>query len=137
MILCKYSTIEIYKKWKNGIPISEIVKITGIKRKTWYKRFERLEKKINSTTNSSSELINKNNKNIPIKNNGDIGDKSAKNAGTVANGDRNKFLLLITIVGLTLVLGFLIERIYDSIMKGKENAINSENNKERVSTQIK
>jgi len=37
----------MYNEWINGTPTTEIVKKTGIKRKTWNKRFERYEKQAN------------------------------------------------------------------------------------------
>jgi hypothetical protein len=61
LIICNYSTAEMYSEYKNGTPISEIVNKTGIKRKTWNKRFERLEKKnkrvTNNKNNNYSDLI--------------------------------------------------------------------------------
>ena len=43
----EYSTEQMYNEWINGTPTTEIVKKTGIKRKTWNKRFERYEKQAN------------------------------------------------------------------------------------------
>ena len=91
MIICDYSTDEMYREYKNGTPISEIVRKTGMKRKTWNKRFERFKKKnnlatINNKNNNYSELIiqenkaNNNTDNSAIINsiNGDNGDKLAQ-----------------------------------------------------------
>jgi hypothetical protein len=52
----------MYREYKNGTPISEIVRKTGMKRKTWNKRFKRFEKQnnlatINNKNNNYSELI--------------------------------------------------------------------------------
>jgi hypothetical protein len=89
-LIDKYSIIGIYRKWKNGTPISEIVENTGVKRKTWNKRFERLEKKHKTATS---------------------GDSSAtKIWATSRNGDKNISLIIISIIGF--ILGVVIVTIF-------------------------
>jgi hypothetical protein len=48
----------MYNKWINGTSISEIVKKTGIRRKTWNKRFERYEKQLEMPIDNNLEIVN-------------------------------------------------------------------------------
>jgi hypothetical protein len=110
----KYSIIGTYRKWKNGTPICEIVEMTGIKRKTWNKRFERLEKKHKPATsgdNSATEL-----------------------AISRRKDDENKFLFLILIVVLLIVLVIVGKNLYEEYNKWKKKNIlvNLENNNKNV-----
>jgi hypothetical protein len=142
----EYSNIDIYHEYKNGISISEIVDKTGIKRKTWNKRFERLEKKnkvatINNKNNNYSDLIiqekdgNIDGDNSVIINNenGDIGDNRAENVATTntfdskgdakaigkdKNDGANMFALLF-IVLLIIGLILLFKWIYENYDKWK------------------
>jgi hypothetical protein len=135
LINCEYSIIEIYDKWKNGIPMSEIVKITGINRKTWYKRFERMEMKnrlatINNKINNYSDLI------ISQKeenNCGDIVDKRGENVATTitfdsaggfdgiskGKNDKGNWLAFTSILLLLIALILLFKWIYEDYIKGK------------------
>jgi hypothetical protein len=96
----KYSIIGTYRKWKNGTPMSEIVENTGIKRKTWYKRFERLEKKREPATS---------------------GDSSATEpAATGRKGDENGILFLILIVILAIGLVIVGNTLYEKYNEWKK-----------------
>jgi transposase len=138
LIICEYSINEIFNEYKNGTPISEIVNKTGIKRKTWNKRFERLEKKhkieINNKNNNYSDLIihekaenNGCDNSVIINNkNGDIGDKMAENVTTTntfdlegdceaikGNNGRKNTLAWLSIIFLLIGLILLFKWIYD------------------------
>jgi len=125
----------MYHEYKNGTPISEIVNKTGIKRKTWNKRFERLEKKDGAATsyfrnNDRSDSIiqekheNNNGDNFSIINNtkeaaGDIEPRSVAPADIFASkGDACEsknakinslsFLAIILLLfGLILILKYI------------------------------
>jgi hypothetical protein len=127
----------MYDAYKNGTPISEIVNKTGIKRKTWNKRFERLKKKNKLTTNNNNENNNYSELIITKKaeiNGGDNsaiindkdGDKMAENVSTTntldskgashditqAKKDRADPLGLLFIVLLIIGLILLFKWIY-------------------------
>ena len=100
---CPYSTEQMYNERINGIPISEIVKKTGIKRKTWNKRFERYEKQLmKMATNNTSHKINEN---VAITN----GDNQNANEH---GAKLNPIILLIglIIIGLIALAGWVYDR---------------------------
>jgi hypothetical protein len=136
----------MYDKWKNGFPMSEIAELTGIKRKTWYKRFERMEMKnrlatINNKINNYSDLIinekreNNDGDNFDIINNknGDIVDKKGENAATtdtfdsagafddISKGKKDKVNWLAFPFILLLLIGLILlfKWIYENYIKGK------------------
>jgi hypothetical protein len=136
LINCEYSNIDIYLEYKNGTPISEIVNKTGIKRKTWNKRFERLEKKNKMATNNNKNnnysdlIIHEKDGNIGGDNsfiindkNGDIGDKKGENVATTntfdSEGDceghngRVNTLAWLSIILFLIGLILLFKWIYD------------------------
>jgi hypothetical protein len=145
LINCEYSIIEIYDKWKNGIPMSEIVELTGIKRKRWYKKFERMEMKnrvatINNKINNYSDLINHEkvehgigNHAAIINENGDKVDKRGENVATIntfdsagafdgiskGKNDKGNWLAFPFILLLLIALILLFKWIYENYNKGK------------------
>ena len=100
-----YSTEQLYNEWINGTPISEIVNKTGIKRKTWNKRFERYEKQLKVATNNNPKIIN-----------GDNDDKPQIIARNVANNidnhnRTNKFLAALAVLGFMIAVYFIYMEI--------------------------
>jgi cell division protein FtsL len=100
----------MYRKWKNGTLMSDIVKDTGTKGKTWYKRFERMEKRHEKATN---------------------GDSSAtKLAISSRKDDEKKFLFLFFIGVLVIAIVIVSKNLYEKYIewKRKKSPTNSENN---------
>lgn len=138
MINSDYSNIDIYHQYKSGTPISEIVEKTGVKRKTWNKRFERLEKKHKVATNNNKrniylnlinhELIENNiGDNSAIINNKN-GDKTSENVAITnsfdpkeaiedGKNDKNDFLAWLVIALFLIGLILLFKWIYDNYIK--------------------
>ena len=54
----KNNSAEMYKQYQNGTPVSEISKITGIKPKAIYKRFERMHNDMNIVDNVDTTVDN-------------------------------------------------------------------------------
>lgn len=92
----------MYREYKNGTPISEIVKKTGINRKAWNQRFSRLEKQI-MVAKSNSEINN-----------------AGKNANVTRTNTKkpiNKFAAAIYALAILVAVFF----IYLEIKKSREN----------------
>jgi hypothetical protein len=126
LINCEYSIIEIYHKYKNGTPISEIVKKTGISRKTWNKRFERLEKKNREATNNSAELINKNNNysELIIRENDE--NNSGDNLAIInTNGDKWAINNREMVENVSTTDSFDTKADCETIIQGKNEKVNS------------
>jgi hypothetical protein len=138
MIICRYSTAEMYHEYKNGTPISEIVNKTGIKRKTWNKRFVRLEKKDETATNNIrnnnysksitlENSINNNGDNFASINNPKVaaGDIKAESIATANTFDSKSdacesknakiaslslLAIILFLIGLILILKYILRK---------------------------
>lgn len=122
-----YSTEQLYREWINGTPISEIVNKTGIKRKTWNKRFERYEKQLELATNNSPKIINGDKTEIVATVNGDNGDISQIMPRNVANNNGNQNRTNKLLKALAAIAAMIaIYLIYMQIKKGANSNDNSD-----------
>src|SRR3989442_5453076 len=113
----------MYNEWISGTPISEIVNKTGIKRKTWNKRFERYEKQLEMTTNNSSQITSGDkNENVAIQS-GYNGDKcvAMTSYDGATNTQKPKSKLLTALGALT--VAFAIFFIYMEIRRRRKKSI--------------
>ena len=112
---CPYSTEQIYNEWINGTPICEIVNRTGIKRKTWNKRFERYGKQLEMTTNNISPIINGDKNDCVAVQSPDNGDRAVeitRNVNTInKQRPKNKFFAALAALTVALAIFFIYMEI--------------------------
>jgi hypothetical protein len=111
----------MYNEWINGTPISEIVEKTGIKRKTWNKRFERHEKQLEMTTNNISPIINGDKNDCVVVQSPDNGDRAVEITRNInaINTQRPKNKFFAALAALTAVLAIFF--IYLEIRKRNQH----------------
>ena len=112
----QYSTEQLYNEWINGNPICEIVKKTGIKRKTWNKRFERYEKQLKIATDNKPQIVKGDKTELVAVYPGDKGDRNRMvSNNTVINIHKpkkvNQILAACALIGSMLAVYFIYTEI--------------------------